>query len=104
MRRVDVTGPLLLVTFIYGNQRASVDDSPPRRRVSVLHLHMLGSTAPPVKIPDCRGDSYGYQGLTASYCKPTVWSGAKLFHNLWINYQLRGEMVSPPSKGELCGR
>lgn len=58
---------------------------------------MLRSTAP-CEIPDCQGDSSGYQGLLPTVAYRVLWG--KLFYNLWINYQPRG-MIAPPTKGEL---
>lgn len=46
---------------------------------------------PPCEIPDCQGDSYGYQGLLPTVASRELWG--KLFYNLWINYQLRAWYV-----------
>lgn len=42
---------------------------------------------PLCEIPDCQGDSSGYQGLLLTVAYRALWG--KLFYNLWINYQLR---------------
>ena len=66
-----------------------VVDTPPS--ATSAHCTPVCRSTAPCEIPDCQGDSYGYQGLPLpTGALPCALEG-KLFYNLWINYQPREE-------------